>query len=196
MCKGRIWSPPYPWCHFWSATELGRKMQRREAWKVNHQRDVLHACLSLWFPGDLAEQMLGSSLSSTWRVSLAKEAPVGGLPQAVWGSWDGEVPQIIWVKQLWPCASDFLNVLLDLDWWGSSLWMGNEMRSSSKTFNEVLCCSLIRIYFKPSFASLPSLGSNFFWASLTQGAPPSPESSPGHSCCPQQGCECSAGFWG
>lgn len=52
------------------------------------------------------------------------------------------------------------------------------MRSSSKTFNEVLCCSLIRICFKPSFASLPSLGSNFFWASLTQGEPHRPQRAP------------------
>lgn len=61
-------------------------MQRRKAWKVSQpQRDVVHACLSLWFPGDLAEQMLDSRL-----VSLATEAPVGGLLGCVrklgWGN--------------------------------------------------------------------------------------------------------------
>lgn len=56
----------------------------------------------------------------------------------------------------------------------------------SKTINEVLCCSLIKLPFKLSSASLPSLGFSFFWAAVTRGTPPSPESSPGHSCCPQR----------
>lgn len=121
---------------------VGREDARREAWEVTQpQRDVVHACLSLWFPRDLVEQMLGYSLSRTWLVSPATEAPLGGLQQTVWGSWDGEIPQMNWVKQLWPCASDFLNVLLDLGR-GSFLWMGNEMTSSSVKPSVKSCAAL------------------------------------------------------
>lgn len=35
VCKGRIQSPPYHCCHPWSATVLGGKMQRKDAWRLS-----------------------------------------------------------------------------------------------------------------------------------------------------------------